>query len=127
LGRYAEAIDCLQESLAICRELGDRWGQADSLNSLGLVHERLGRYAEAIDCQQESINILREVGDRYGQAVALRDLGDALRAAGSPQQAQVAWREALAIFETLQIPKADEIRERLANLTSDAAGRSGGA
>jgi tetratricopeptide (TPR) repeat protein len=114
LGRYAEAIDCLQESLAICRELGDRWGQADSLNSLGLVHERLGRYAEAIDCQQESINILREVGDRYGQAVALRDLGDALRAAGSPQQAQVAWREALAIFETLQIPKADEIRERLA-------------
>ena len=96
--------------------MGDRHGEAASLNNLGIVYERLGRYEEAIACQQDSLTICRELGDRRGEAEALRDLGDALRATGRSSEAEAGWREALTICEALEIPEADEIRERLATL-----------
>jgi tetratricopeptide (TPR) repeat protein len=116
LGRHEEAIACQQESLTLCRELGDRRGEANSLKNLGVVYLQQGRYEEAISCQQDSLTIFRELGDRHGEAESLRDLGDALRAVGRYLQAGVAWQEALAICEALQIPEADEIRDRLAAL-----------
>ncbi len=116
LGRYDEAIACHQDSLSIRRELGDRDGEANSLNSLGIAYERLGRYEGAIACQQDSLTIFRELGDRHGEAEALRDLGDALRATGRNSEAEAGWREALTICEALEIPEADEIRDRLATL-----------
>ncbi|HKN50589.1 MAG TPA: tetratricopeptide repeat protein, partial [Actinomycetota bacterium] len=116
LGRYEEAIACHQDSRTIFRELGDRHGEAASLNNLGIVYERLGRYEEAIACQQDSLTICRELGDRRGEAEALRDLGDALRATGRSSEAEAGWREALTICEALEIPEADEIRDRLATL-----------
>jgi tetratricopeptide (TPR) repeat protein len=121
LGRYEEAIACQQDSRTIFRELGDRDGEANSLNYLGVVHERLGRYGDAITCHQDSLTIRRELGDRYGEVKALRDLGDALRATGRNSEAEAGWREALAICEALEIPEADEIRERLVALPSQIA------
>jgi tetratricopeptide (TPR) repeat protein len=47
LGRHQEALDCLEESLAIRRELGDPYGQADSLRALGVTLRALGRPEEA--------------------------------------------------------------------------------
>src|SRR5439155_3843956 len=92
-----------------------------SLNNLGIVYERLGRYEEAIACQQDSLTICRELGDRRGEAEALRDLGDALRATGRSSEAVAGWREAPTICEALEIPEADEIRDRLADLRAHAA------
>jgi tetratricopeptide (TPR) repeat protein len=116
LGRYPEAITCQQDSLAVCRELGDRKGEAAGLNNLGVVYLRLGRYPEAITCQQDSLAVCRELGDRYGEAESLRDIGDALRAVGRDVEAEAAWQAALTICEALEVPEADEIRDRLATL-----------
>jgi tetratricopeptide (TPR) repeat protein len=121
LGRYEEAIASHQNSLTICRELGDRHGEATTLNGLGVAYQRLGRYEEAIACHQNSLTNFHELGDPHGQAQTLGDLGDALRAVGRDQQARAAWHEGLAIWEALQIPDADNIRERLATLPSEVA------
>jgi tetratricopeptide (TPR) repeat protein len=121
LGRYEEAIACQEDSLTICRELGDRDGEGNSLNDLGVVYFRQGRYEEAITYHQDSLTIRRELDDRHGQADALRDLGDALQAAGRKKQARTAWHEALAIYEALQIPEADTIRDRLTALSPEVA------
>jgi len=51
----------------------------------------------------------------------LRDLGDALLGLGRQQQAREAWQEALELCEALQIPMADEVRDRIARLPAVAA------
>jgi tetratricopeptide (TPR) repeat protein len=113
-GRYDQALNCQQESLALYRELGDRSAQAGSLTNLGIVYKRQGRYHQALACQQESLAIYRELGDLYGQAESLRELGRTLQALGRTAEAGVHWREALAIFEQLRTTDADQVRAMLA-------------
>ena len=40
----AAAVATLQQALAVYRDLGDRAGQADAINSLGFVYELTGQY-----------------------------------------------------------------------------------
>jgi tetratricopeptide (TPR) repeat protein len=121
LRRYEEAIVCCEDSLTIYRELGDRRGEGSSLDDLGIVYQRLGGYERAIAYHQDSLPMARELGDRFGEAEVLRSLGDALQATGRNSEAEACWREALAICEALEFPEADEIRDRLATLSSETA------
>jgi hypothetical protein len=81
----------------------------------------VGRNGEAIDCQQESLAISQALGNHLGQAEALLDLGDSLHAVARPVEAHAAWQEALAIYEMLRLPEADEIRARLADLSRETS------
>ena len=49
-------------SLAIKREVGDRQGEATSLNSLGNMAQTRGNLAEAERLHRESLAIEREIG-----------------------------------------------------------------
>jgi hypothetical protein len=78
----------LEESLAIHRELGNRYGIAVSLSNLGYVALNQGDYPNARALLEESLAIRRELGDRYGIPYSLEGLGavvaslhDSLRAA----------------------------------------------
>ena len=55
-GRYGEAIDAFERSLAINGEYKDRWARA-SAHNLGIVYQSKGRYAEAIDAFERSMAI----------------------------------------------------------------------
>src|SRR6266536_595096 len=121
LGRNPDAVDHHQQALTLFRDLGDRVGQADCLTNLGVVYEWLGRYPDAVDHHQQALTLFRDLGDRVGQAEVLRDLGDALLGLGRQQQAREAWQEALELCEALQIPMADEVRDRIARLPAVAA------
>ncbi len=57
------------EALSIVREVGDRAGEAATLNNIGGVHHGLGDRARALTYYNEALPILREVGARAGQAV----------------------------------------------------------
>jgi tetratricopeptide (TPR) repeat protein len=114
--RYERAIGSLEESLAICRELGHREGQVENLHSIGMVNGRLGRHDDAIACQRASLALSRELGALRSQAVALRDLGDALEAVDRAGEAREAWREALTICQMLQLPEQDQIATRLGDV-----------
>jgi len=115
-GYWQDGVQANQTVVELARRTRDRTAQAQAQNDLAYLYERRGRYPEAIACQQDSLIIRRELGDRHGEAEALRDLGDALRATGRNSEAEAGWREALTICEALEIPEADEIRERLATL-----------
>ena len=121
IGHLEQAIACLRESHTMFGELRHRFGQADSLRGLGVVYRRVGRHVEAIASLQACIAIRRELGDHPGQAEALRDLGDALQVVAQHQLARAAWQEALTIYETLQLPEADELRGRLAAMSPGTA------
>jgi tetratricopeptide (TPR) repeat protein len=75
LRRFEEAIDCLQQALAIHQETGDRRGEGWALGYLGLAHRDLGRFEEAMGYLQQALAMAREVGHRYGEGLVLRSIG----------------------------------------------------
>jgi hypothetical protein len=78
----------LEQALAVCRETGDRSGEAHVLVDLSLACLRQGRYQEAAGHVGDALPLCRETGDRTGEAKALNSLGEILLASGQPDQAR---------------------------------------
>jgi tetratricopeptide (TPR) repeat protein len=114
LGRGAEALSSCERALEIYSEIGHPEGNAYALHALGFIHQELGNYAQTIRCYKRSIEINRELGSRYWEAVVLDHLGDAYRALGDTHRAQLAWRQAFDILDTLCHPDAAAINEKCA-------------
>jgi tetratricopeptide (TPR) repeat protein len=118
LGNHRQALASCQEALTVVEEIGDRRGEADTLDSLGYIHHQLGHYQHAVDCYQRAFELFERLGDRYYQADVLTHLGDARLAAGDNTAAADAWRRALAILDELDRPSADQVRAKLDLLTA---------
>ncbi|MEH1842758.1 MAG: tetratricopeptide repeat protein [Nostoc sp.] len=101
LGQYQWAIEFLQQSLEIFREIGDRNGEANSLISLGNAYNYLGQYQRKIEFLQQSLEIFKEIGDRNGEANSLNNLGNAYDSLGQYQQAIEFLQQSLEIFKEI--------------------------
>ncbi len=71
----ARATKLFEESLAICRELDDTWGQSEALHYLSLAQLRLQGYEAAKLTWENSLALKRQCGDRRGLADSLTLLG----------------------------------------------------
>ena len=96
-----EAIGYCHQALAILRELGNRSGQAQVLNFLGLAHHELRRSEEALGYCQQALAICREIGDRPNQARCLTSMNAILRGLRRSEEAIGHGDQALAIFREL--------------------------
>jgi diguanylate cyclase (GGDEF)-like protein/PAS domain S-box-containing protein len=67
---YARGIAYARRSLAIRTELGDLWGQGQSLHFYGVVLYAASRYRECIDQCREAIRLLQRTGDRWEEHTA---------------------------------------------------------
>ena len=103
-GDYPTARRLLHESLAICRELGDKHWTAHALSSLGLVALSQADLDAARAVCQESVALFQEVGDDWGEAFALRSLGDAALLAGDAGAARDLYQRSLALWRTVGDP-----------------------
>jgi tetratricopeptide (TPR) repeat protein len=74
----SEGIGCIEQALAISREVGDRRGESRAANNLADAYTRLGRSQEAIDLMRRGLELSRATGHRYGEGIALVNIGDAL-------------------------------------------------
>jgi non-specific serine/threonine protein kinase len=74
-GNYAQAVGPLEESLALCRQIGDLDGTAWALAGLGEVAFRQGDLARARALHEESLKLRRELGHKWGTAISLAGLG----------------------------------------------------
>jgi tetratricopeptide (TPR) repeat protein len=126
LGDYAEAVTYCQQSLELQRELGDRFGQAETWDSLGYASLRLGRHEAAISCYRTAVALYQAFDDRYNEADSTASLGDAHYAAGDVDSACTAWRHACDIIDLLRHPDADKIRAKLANTRRSGGGPDAG-
>ncbi len=70
-GRYVEALQCVENALAICRAQADRAGEADALDRMGLILWQSSRFHEALSCHEQALAIWRAINDRHGEADAL--------------------------------------------------------
>ncbi len=100
-GDYAVARRLFEESLAVFRDLGDRWGMAGPLNNMGLVALEQGDYSVARGVFGESLAILRELRDQRGMALALGNLGIVTMEQGDYAGARGLQEESLSICREL--------------------------
>ena len=68
-GQPRQAMTDYEQALILYREVGDRAGEAATLNNIGLVYDGLGDRQQALTYYQQALPITREVGNRAGEAV----------------------------------------------------------
>jgi tetratricopeptide (TPR) repeat protein len=112
LGQSVEALSWCEQALEIYSEIGHPEGNAYALHVLGFIHQELGHYAQAIRCYERSREIDRELGSRYWEAVVLDRLGGVYHTLGEGHSAQLAWRQAFDILDTLRHPDAQAIKKK---------------
>jgi predicted ATPase/DNA-binding SARP family transcriptional activator len=96
-GEYDTARAFYEESLAIQRELGDRWGVAFALTGLGFLAQRRGDLTVARDLQGAGLPLWRELGIESGIAWSLNSMADVAHQQGDLETARSLFEESLAI------------------------------
>jgi PAS domain S-box-containing protein len=93
LARFDRGIAYAEKSLVIRKELGDLWGQGQSLHFYGVVLYAAARFKDCIDKCREAVRLLERTGDywevniaRYQVAASLYRLGDLREAVAESQR-----------------------------------------
>jgi CHAT domain-containing protein/tetratricopeptide (TPR) repeat protein len=123
LSQFREALQSWQQALGIFRELGNRHGEADSLDNLGMAYRRLGKYQQAINYHEQSLDIAQELGNRQGEAVSLGNLGLAYDSLGQYQQAINYYEQSLDIKQELGNRQGEAVSLGNLSLTYDSLGQ----
>lgn len=105
-GRYAEAVQILQQAVLQYRSQGDTLRLAATLSNLSLVYQQLGAWNNAKQAIAQSLNILGYPQETKGQAhpkllvlaQSLDILGRLQLVTGQPQEALVTWQEAQKVY-----------------------------
>jgi CHAT domain-containing protein/predicted negative regulator of RcsB-dependent stress response len=67
--------------------VGDRRGEAATLNNIGSAYQSLGEMQKALEKFNQTLPIFRSVGDRRGEAQILNNIGTVYRSLGETQKA----------------------------------------
>jgi DNA-binding SARP family transcriptional activator len=109
-GKLTEATECLNEALRVFRDSRQRLWEGMTMFRLAELDLAARRPAQAAANAEMALTLLRGIGGEWRHGNALTVLGRALNRIGQLDRAQVCWREALALFEALGAPEADEVR-----------------
>jgi tetratricopeptide (TPR) repeat protein/transcriptional regulator with XRE-family HTH domain len=112
-GHVQLAIGYHQQATMIARENEDQFGEAEALNGLGEAYLATQQPAEARAAHSRALDLASQSGDKSEQARARAGLARSHHAAGDPAQALDHWHEALALYDELGTPEADQIRAQL--------------
>jgi len=126
-GRYEQALDLAQRSLALAlshaytaqtmaSQYGYRLHQGRAHATLARTYLRIGRYSQTAAHATRALTIYRETGHRLGQARAQDLLGQALQNGRGGSNARPHWQTAVELYEEIGAPEATRLRERLAAL-----------
>ncbi len=98
IGRPERALTFYEQVLPIWREVGNRVGEAVTLNNMGLAYEAMGQPERALTLYEQALPIRAEVGSRVGEARTLNNMGLAYEAMGQPERALTLYEQSLSIL-----------------------------
>jgi tetratricopeptide (TPR) repeat protein len=105
-GQPAQALQLYQQALPIRREVGDRAGEAATLNGLAYLLIDLERFEEALGQFEESLILERGVGHIAGEVAGLVGKGILLiRHLNQPEQAIASIQLALSRLQQTGLPQ----------------------
>jgi len=100
-GDYAAARSFLEESLALARELGDKWGMAGLLKALGNVRRCEGHSGRAAALYKESLALNRDLTSKDSIAQVLHNLGYVAQDQGEDERAARLFGAAEGLFDAI--------------------------
>jgi len=106
-GNLSAACDLHQRSLALSRELNDRWGTAWALHRLSVALQSLAEFDDMSSFRpliEEELALWQELGERRHFGFGLCDLATAITLEGNFEHALQLLAESLAIFAELDDP-----------------------
>ncbi|MEV7545647.1 tetratricopeptide repeat protein [Streptomyces sp. NPDC089915] len=95
---FDDWITVTSSALTVFREAGDRLGEGQALNNLGVALRKVGRFGEAIATHTRQLAICRELGDLEREGYALNNLGCVLREVGRFEESIDVHAQAAIIF-----------------------------
>ena len=98
LGDKAQALAFYEQALPIKRQVGDKVGEAVTLNNIGRANDDLDDKAQALAFYEQALPIFREVGDVSGEATTINNIGRAHADLGDISQAMAFYEQALALY-----------------------------
>ncbi|MEG4458188.1 CHAT domain-containing tetratricopeptide repeat protein, partial [Microcoleus sp. N9_A1] len=90
------------QALPIRRSVGDRAGEATTLNNIGAVYDSISQPQEALKYYNQALPIRRSVGDRAGEATTLNNIGRVYYSISQPQEALKYYNQALPIMREVK-------------------------
>ncbi|MEA5519433.1 CHAT domain-containing tetratricopeptide repeat protein, partial [Limnoraphis robusta] len=90
-------LEFYNQSLPLTRQVGDKAGEAVTLNNIGLVYYALGDSQTALDFYNQSLPLTRQVGDKAGEATTLNNIGSVYNALGDRQTALEFYNQSLPL------------------------------
>ncbi|MCP4131213.1 MAG: tetratricopeptide repeat protein, partial [bacterium] len=100
-GDSVRALEYLEKSLKIRRDLGDKRGEGSVLNNIGQVYEARGDHTRTLEYLEMSLEVFREVRDKSGEGVAINNLSQVYGALGNYSKSFDYLKEALKISREL--------------------------
>jgi CHAT domain-containing protein len=92
----SKGFDKYEEAVTLRRSIGDRWGEAQLRNNLGLLHSRLGQNREAVDHLREARALWKELGARDQEMNTLNNIANANLDRGNLSEAFTQFGEVLS-------------------------------
>ena len=89
------------------------------LGNLGDAYRTMGQTDWAIKHFEKALTIARQTGNKNSEANSLGNLGLAYRDLGQVEQARLYLQQSLAIFERINSPSADLVRDWLAEVEEE--------
>jgi len=120
---YDEALAHHQRARAIAEEVGNLSQQLIALRMTAGIHRVSGRYDEALDSYHAALRLSRETGEPYEEGKILEGLAEAALNTQQFNAARIALRQALDIYERLDVPEAESVRIRIETIAPDYAAR----
>jgi CHAT domain-containing protein/Tfp pilus assembly protein PilF len=96
-GEPDPALDRYREARERMRAVGDRFGEAQTLNYIGLLHQELGNSQEALADFGAAMDAFRALGNRRWLAFGLHNTGLVYQGLGEWTRAASAYEEALRL------------------------------
>ena len=93
--------DHLVRALVLYKRSRDAYGEAETVNALGIGYARLGQTADAIEQYRKAVELRRAVGNRRGVATSLRNLANVLALTGQFDEAADHLEQARALHVEL--------------------------
>ncbi|HEX5718995.1 MAG TPA: CHAT domain-containing tetratricopeptide repeat protein [Thermoanaerobaculia bacterium] len=97
-GRADPAREAYERALAGWRVLGDRHGEAQTLNNLGLVEHSRGELRQAVERYEAAARLFQGTGDLAQAALVRNNLAGIQGQLGEPRQVLDGYREALELL-----------------------------
>jgi tetratricopeptide (TPR) repeat protein len=130
IGAIYESAACYDEALAhhqrahqIAEDVGDLSQQLTALRMMAGIHRKSGRYSEAVEVYETALQLSRQTGDPYEEGKVLEGMAEAVLNTHRFEAARITLRQALDIYERLEVPEAEAVRDRLRTMAPDYVAR----